>query len=107
MNSHLVFGTWFLVSGWAKFLSSLSGSPGKSSIMPERLQAAGDVCKATLWPLVLPVLVNLASFPSFEIFEDPRYFNLLCQCLDLKSCDSVEVEDFLRDCNLVFKGVSD
>ena len=75
--------------------------------MPERLQAAGDVCKATLWPLVLPVLVNLASFPSFEIFEDPRYFNLLCQCLDLKSCDSVEVEDFLRDCNLVFKGVSD
>ena len=46
--------------------------------MPEHLQAAGDVCKATLWPLVLPLLVNLASFPSFEIFEDLRYFPLLC-----------------------------
>ena len=63
-----------------------SGGPGKSPVTPGYLQVAGDVCKATPFLFFLsstfrPLFslqafsFNLASFP---LFEDPRYFCLLC-----------------------------
>ena len=70
---------------------------------------AGDIYKAT--PFAPPLLppppssFNLASFPPFEIFEDLRNFHLLCEYLDLEFY--VSIGGFLRDCNLIFKRVSD
>ena len=77
--------------------------------MPGYLQMAREVCKATFFPPSLPPpypsSFNLVSFLPFEIFEDLRYFHLFCQYLDLNFC--VLVGGFVKDCNLLFKGVSD
>ena len=56
-------------------------------------------------PPTPPSSFNLASFPPFEIFEDLRNFHLLCEYLDLEFY--VSIGGFLRDCNLIFKRVSD
>ena len=68
--------------------------------MPGYLQAAGDISKATLLaPLsrLLPLLLS-----TWLPFLPLKSFMFV---LDLKFC--VSVGGFLRDCILVFKGVSD
>ena len=92
-----------LVSGRA-----FSGGPGWSPIMPGCLQVPGDVCKATPFVPLSPLLLLLLSgWLTFLPLKCLKTWDIFICSVSTWIWSSVSIGDFLRDCIPVFKGVSD